>query len=57
MRAKDFVGFGELAFGGVPVFALSIGFLYSDDVVIMDKFFESSFFGFSPLFGEAIGCE
>ena len=51
------MGFGELAFGGVPVFSLAVGFLYGDNVVIMNEFSEGAVLGFSPLFGEPLGCE
>ena len=51
------MGSGELAFGGGPMFSLPMGFLYSNDVVIVNELFGVTFLGFSPLFGESLGCE
>ena len=39
------------------MFALSVGFLDSNDVVVVEKFIESSFLGFPAGFGEAFGDE
>ena len=39
------------------VLSLPMGFLYSHDVVIVNELFGVTFLGFSPLFGESLGCE
>jgi hypothetical protein len=50
---EDLVGFGKLLPGGGPLLTLSMGFLDSDNVIVVKKFVESLFLSFPAGFGHA----
>ena len=51
MRVEDLVGFVKLLPGSGPLLALSVGFLDSDDVIVVEKFVESPFLAFLRVSG------
>jgi hypothetical protein len=53
VRVEDLAGFGKLLPGGGPLLTLSMGFLDSDNVIVVKKFLESLFLSFPAGFGHA----
>ena len=53
MRVEDLVGFDKLLSGGGPLLTLSMGFLNSNNVVVVKKFVEGLFLSFPAGFGHA----
>jgi hypothetical protein len=57
MGVKDLVGFDKSLSGGGPLLALSVGFLDSNDVIVVQKLVEGLFFNLLAGFGHAFSGE